>query len=114
MVRAKTPARTILITDAMAAAGCAPGKYELNGELVELSPDGSVSPPGKPWLAGSSLTLERAVANLVQFAGVPLETAWAMASTQPAQFLGLPPAGKVRATWNAAEFRFEDLQVMET
>ncbi|MFO1512037.1 MAG: hypothetical protein U1F83_03840 [Verrucomicrobiota bacterium] len=37
MLRAKTPARTILITDATAAAGCAPGRYELNGETVVLS-----------------------------------------------------------------------------
>jgi N-acetylglucosamine-6-phosphate deacetylase len=112
MVRAKSPQRTILITDAMAAAGCAPGKYELSGALVELAADGRVSPPGKPWLAGSSLTLERAVANTVKFTGVPLETAWAMASTQPAEFLGLQPAGRVRAEWNAAEFRLESLQVV--
>ncbi len=113
MVRAKTPARTMLITDAVAAAGCAPGRYELNGELVELSPEGRVTPPGKPWLAGSSLTLDCAVANAVKFAGVPFAAAWAMASTQPAQFLGLQPAGKVRVKWHAAEFRFEELRVLE-
>lgn len=113
MVRAKTPARTILITDAVAAAGCTPGTYELNGEQVELSPEGRVSPPGKPWLAGSSLTLDGAVANAVKFADVPFAAAWAMASTQPAQFLGLQPAGKVRVTWHAAEFRIEELRVLE-
>lgn len=113
MVRAKTPERTMLITDAMAAAGCAPGRYELNGEVVELSPEGRVSPPGKPWLAGSSLTLDRAVVNTVKFAGLALETAWAMASIQPAQFLGLSPAGRVRADWNAAEFRLEHLRVID-
>jgi len=113
MLRAKTPARTILITDAMSAAGCPPGAYELNGERVVLGDDGRVSPPGKPWLAGSSLTLDQAVANTVKFTGIPLETAWAMASVQPANFLGLPPAGRVIADWNAAESCFQNLQTLD-
>lgn len=113
MLRAKTPARTILITDATAAAGCAPGRYELNGELVVLSADGRVSPPGKPWLAGSSLTLDRAVVNTVRFTGLPLETVWAMASRQPASYLGLRPVGKVIADWDAATCRLANLKVMD-
>jgi N-acetylglucosamine-6-phosphate deacetylase len=114
MIRAKTPERIILITDAVAAAGCPPGNYELNGEPIVLSDDGRVSPPGKPWLAGSSLTLDRAVANTVKFAGIPLESAWAMASVQPAHFLGLPSAGRVIADWNAAEGGFQNLQVCDS
>jgi N-acetylglucosamine-6-phosphate deacetylase len=112
MMRAKTPQRTILITDATAAAGCAPGRYELNGETVVLSETGRVSQVGKPWLAGSALTLDQAVANMVKFADLPLEEVWTMASTIPAQYLGLRPAGKVAADWDPATCQLTDLKVL--
>lgn len=100
MIRAKSAVRTILITDAISAAGCPPGEYELNGEKVVLSESGRVSPSGKPWLAGSALRLDQAVVNTVKITGLPLAAVWAMASTQPAHFLGLPTAGKVSADWD--------------
>jgi len=114
MVRAKTAERTILVTDAIAAAGCVPGRYELNGEPVELSADGRVSPPGKPWLAGSAITLDQAVANAVNYAGISLESAWAMASTQPARYLGMPTAGHVIADWDTAACRLTILEVLDS
>jgi len=113
MMRAKTPQRTILITDATAAAGCVPGRYEFNGETVVLSESGRVSQVGKPWLAGSAITLDQAVANMVKFTGLPLESVWAMASINPAQYLGLDPAGKVVADWNAATCQLTDLKVFD-
>jgi N-acetylglucosamine-6-phosphate deacetylase len=113
MIRAKTPERAILVTDAMAAAGCVPGSYELNGETVILAKDGRVSAPGKPWLAGSSLRLDQAVANTVKFAGLPLETAWGMASTQPAAYLDLKPAGWVSFEWNPVEYQVTDLKIKD-
>lgn len=85
---------------------------ELNGELVELSADARVSPPGKPWLAGSAITLDRAVTNTVKFTGWPLETVWAMALRQPAAYLGLQPAGKVIADWDAATCALTILKVV--
>lgn len=95
IVRAKTPARCILVTDAMMAAGCPPGRYRL-GELdVELSPTGRVAAPGSATLAGSSLTLDRAVALTVAMAGVPLAEAAAMASTRAAEFIGVATRGSV-------------------
>ena len=112
MVRAKTPQRTILVTDAIAAAGCPPGEYELSGQKVILGADGRVSPPGKPWLAGASLAMNQAVANAVKFTGLALETVWAMASEQPAAYLGLQPAGTVVAEWDAAACRIADLKVI--
>ena len=45
MVRAKTRGRTLLVTDAVAAAGCPPGDYELNGVKVMLDEDGRVFNP---------------------------------------------------------------------
>ncbi|HEX5222811.1 MAG TPA: amidohydrolase family protein [Verrucomicrobiae bacterium] len=111
MVRAKAPARTILISDATGAAGCPPGQYELSGATVVLDENGRVSQPGKPWLAGSALCLDQAIANAVRMTGLPLETVWAMASTQPANYLGLQPAGKVTVNWDANGFRLTELKV---
>jgi N-acetylglucosamine-6-phosphate deacetylase len=113
MIRAKTEERTILVTDAISAAACVPGRYELNGEAVVLSPEGRVSPPGKPWLAGSALTLDQAVSNMVKFAGVSLQGAWAMASSLPAHYLGMQPVGKVTVEWDAATFRIRIVDVSE-
>ncbi len=104
MMRAKTPARTMLVTDAIAAAGCAPGKYVLGETTVELSADGRVAESGKSWLAGSALTMDRAVANTVKFTGLSLDEVLPMASTHPAAYLGLKPAGRVIAEWNEAEY----------
>src|SRR6266540_327077 len=69
MIRAKGIDRSILITDAVAAAGCAPGTHTIGGVLSELSADGRVSLPGTLYLAGSALTLDRAIANTVRFTG---------------------------------------------
>ncbi|HUA68735.1 MAG TPA: amidohydrolase family protein [Candidatus Saccharimonadales bacterium] len=113
MLRAKTPRRTLLVTDAVAAAGCAPGPYELNGEQVVLNKDGRVSLRGKPWLAGSSLTLSQAVANAVKFTGFPLEEILPMASSQPAKYLGIETCGQVTAEWNPAECRLTSFQISE-
>jgi N-acetylglucosamine-6-phosphate deacetylase len=103
--RVKSPARTILVTDAIAAAGCPPGRHRLGDLEVELSADGRVSLPGTPLLAGSALTMPEAIANMVRFAGVPLPEAAAMASAVPAAYLGIQPAGIVTADWDVDAFR---------
>ena len=102
MVRAKRPERTILVTDAIAAAGGAPGPYAIGGVECLLGEDGRVSLPGTPYLAGSSLTLDRAIANAVRFAGLPLDAVVAMASTIPATYMGMTTAGTIDAEWEPA------------
>ncbi len=104
MVRAKTPARTILVTDAIAAAGCAPGLFELGGVTVELNAAGRVAEPGKPWLAGSSLAMNNAVAHTVRFTGLSIAQVLPLASAQPANYLGLAPSGTVIADWDEANY----------
>ena len=101
MIRAKTPARSLLVTDAIAAAGCPPGRYQLGGAAVELSANGRVAAPGAGTLAGSSLTLPVAVANTASYTGLPLAEVLPLATTQPAALLGLQPAGNITADWNA-------------
>jgi N-acetylglucosamine-6-phosphate deacetylase len=113
MVRAKTARRILLVTDAVAAAGCAPGAYELNGMRVILSEDGRVYQPGSPYLAGAALTLDRAVANTVKFTGLPLEEVLAMASTQPATYIGDQPTGRIIATWNSTDCELGDFEVSD-
>ena len=50
---------------------------------VSSATDGRVSLPGTPYLAGSSLTLDRAIANTVRFTGLPIDAVMPMASTIP-------------------------------
>jgi len=100
MVRAKCVERTILVTDAIAAAGCAPGLYTIGGVSCQLSDDGRVSLPGTVYLAGSALTMDRAIANTVRFTTLPIETVIPMASTLPARYLGTMTAGAVTAEWD--------------
>jgi N-acetylglucosamine-6-phosphate deacetylase len=100
MIRAKGERRTILVSDAVAAAGCAPGTYTIGGVVSELSADGRVSLPGTPYLAGSALSLDRAIANTVRFTGLPLDAVVPMASTIPASYLGTTTDGTVAADWD--------------
>jgi N-acetylglucosamine-6-phosphate deacetylase len=111
MIRAKTPARSILVTDAVAAAGMPPGRYTLGGQEVELSAAGRVAVPGAPNLAGSALRLDAAIANTVRFTGLPLEEVVPMASTRPAQYVGVPTAGKVTAEWDEAALTLRIVRV---
>ena len=65
MIRAKSAQQTILVTDAMAAAGCPPGSYRLGYVDVEVGADRRVSLRGTPYLAGSALTMPEAIGNTV-------------------------------------------------
>jgi N-acetylglucosamine-6-phosphate deacetylase len=91
MVRAKTPERCILVSDVSGLAGLPPGRYPGSGCEVEILPDGRLVIAGQDQLlAGASLPIGLGVANVMQFAGVDLATAIAMATTHPARLLGLP------------------------
>lgn len=92
-LRAKTPRRSVLVTDAIVAADVGPGRYTFGGAEVVVSPDLRVQKPGQRNLAGSALTLDRAVLNVALRCDVPFGEAYAMASTRPAELIGLsaPP-----------------------
>lgn len=75
--------RLVLVTDAMRAAGLGDGEYRL-GEHTALVRNGAAR-LADGTLAGSVLTMERAVRNMVRLAGVDLPTAVAMASLHPAR-----------------------------
>ena len=113
IIRAKGPRRAILVTDAIAAAASPPGRYTVAGVECELDDDGRVSLPGTPYLAGSSLTLDRAIANAVRFTGLPLDDIVPMASTIPATYMGTTTAGTVTADWDAKAFSLRVCAVTE-
>jgi N-acetylglucosamine-6-phosphate deacetylase len=113
MVRAKGKTRTLLITDAVAAAGCAPGRYTLGGVDCELSADDRVSLVGTPHLAGSALTLDRAIANTVRFTGLPIEDVIPMATTIPASCVGLSTSGAITADWDPDAYTLRVTRVLD-
>jgi N-acetylglucosamine-6-phosphate deacetylase len=87
--------RLTLVTDAVAALGAPPGAVRLGGLDAAVSvDDGAVRLPDGT-LAGSTLSLDRAVRNLVAFAGVPLPDAVRAATATPAAVLGLEDRGAV-------------------
>jgi N-acetylglucosamine-6-phosphate deacetylase len=120
-VRAKGLDRSVLVTDAVMPAMCAPGPYNLGQVEVELRPDGSVVLRGGDRLAGSALRMDHAIANTVKLAAVSLSQALAMATTNAARVgriagrqRGLAPGEKadlVRFGWNPALY---SLNVVET
>lgn len=96
--RAKGPQQTVLVTDATAATGMPDGTYRLGSLEVEVR-DGRCTSDGK--LAGSVLTMDRAVRNLAQFAGWPQEQAVAAATLNPARVGGLSNKGVLNAAADA-------------
>ena len=83
---AKGVERAVLITDATAAAGMPDGSYQLGPIQVEVK-DGRCTTDGK--LAGSVLTMDRAVRNVTRFAGWSLQNAVRAATLNPARAVGL-------------------------
>ncbi|MEN2981937.1 MAG: amidohydrolase family protein, partial [Thermus sp.] len=79
------------VSDAVAAAGMPDGLYPLGAHRVEKRGEGVWLGEG---LAGSTLTLDRALRNLVAW-GVPLEEAARRLSALPAQYLGLGDRGEI-------------------
>ena len=86
--RCKGAARAILITDGMSATGMPNGRYRLGTFDVDVA-DGRATAAGSPGvLAGSVLTMDRAVHNFAAFTGAPLATVARLATTNPAALSG--------------------------
>lgn len=114
-LRAKTLDRAVLVTDASAPAGAAPGQYWLGEQEVDHTPDGRVVLAGTDRLAGSALTMNRGVENLMRLAGLSLPDAVRLATANPAQAGGvtvdpgdrvrfrLTPAVEIVETWLGGE-----------
>jgi N-acetylglucosamine-6-phosphate deacetylase len=79
--------RLVLVTDANRAAGAPDGRYQLGGQPIVV--EGGVARTEEGALAGSTLTMDRAVRNMVELAGVHLERVVPMATELPARLLGV-------------------------
>jgi N-acetylglucosamine-6-phosphate deacetylase len=88
-----------IVTDAMEAMGMAPGKYRLGDRTVIV--DGNTARLADGTLAGSILTMDAGVRNMVEFSGCTLIEALAMASATPARILGLARKGRIAAGCDA-------------
>ena len=93
-LRAKGPEAAVLITDATAATGMPDGHYRLGAIDVEVK-DGRCLSHGH--LAGSVLTLDRALRNIMQFTRSDLQSALRLATLNPARVAGLTNQGRLEA-----------------
>ena len=112
--RALGAQRTSLVTDAMAALGMPPGEYNLGGRSVLV--DGYSARLADGRLAGSLLSLDQALRNLVAFTGCTLIEALATVTHVPAALLGLDahfgmlvPGANADLVWLTP-----DMQVVQT
>jgi N-acetylglucosamine-6-phosphate deacetylase len=94
-MKCKPHDRFMLVTDAMPSVGTGAASFELQGRRVSVRGQTCVDEDGR--LAGSNLDMASCVRNGVSMLGVPLEQAVRMASTVPAQFLGLSDSGRIAA-----------------
>lgn len=89
-LRAKGVSRSILVTDAVAAAAAPPGDYRVGRVAVHRGEEPVIRLPGTPHLAGSALTLDQAARNLLDWTGYGFDEVFAMARANPARLLDQP------------------------
>lgn len=95
-VAAKTWAGVILITDSNVGAGLPAGVYETPwGYRVKVAPGRAARHETLNFLAGSALTMDRGIANLLSWLKLPPDQVWAMGTLNPARLLGLGRKGRL-------------------
>ncbi|ANU26375.1 N-acetylglucosamine-6-phosphate deacetylase [Planococcus versutus] len=97
--RQKGADRLILITDAMRAKGLPPGVYDLGGQDVQVTEKDARLADGT--LAGSILTMEKAVQNIQSILNCNLKELVAITSANAATALGLSTKAKLKAGMDA-------------
>jgi len=100
-LEAKGTERAVLITDAISATGMPDGRYQLGPIEVEVKEGKATSGSS---LAGSVLTMDRAVRNVTQFADWSLRNAVRAATLNPARAVGLGASYGVLAADASANF----------
>ena len=114
LIRAKGVDRTILVTDAIRAAGLKDGEYTLGEDRIIVK-DG-VSRTLSGGLAGSTLTMDAAIRNAISFTGLSFREVLPMATSVPARAMGwMDKKGTLKPGADADITIFdEDLQVRMT
>ena len=94
MLRAKTPARCVLVSDVTGMAGQPPGRYSTSLGDVEVLEDGRlVVADQRQYLAGAALPIGPCVLNAMRRGGLSLQQAVELASVQPAKLIGAECGG---------------------
>jgi N-acetylglucosamine-6-phosphate deacetylase len=114
LYRLKQAEGLVLVSDGMRAVGMEDGEYDLGGLQVHLANGEARLADGT--LAGSTLTLDRAVQNMVRLCGIPLPEAVAMATETPAKVIGVADRKGRLQTGYDADFLVldEELNVVRT
>ncbi|MGH2569294.1 MAG: N-acetylglucosamine-6-phosphate deacetylase [Bacteroidota bacterium] len=102
MYQVKGDGGILLITDAIRACGMPDGEYAFMDQKIHVKDKKAYLQDGT--LAGSTLTLEKAVKNMVQLADVPLTDAVRMATLNGAKVLGLEHQKGILAVGKDADF----------
>lgn len=113
MLRSVGTQNIVLITDAVQATGLPEGEYMLGDQPIFVKDGAARLAEGN--LAGSTLTMLKAVRNMIQEIGVSIPEAFRMASHNPAQSIGLADRGWIREG-NRADFVIvtDDFKVQKT
>jgi N-acetylglucosamine-6-phosphate deacetylase len=90
MLRMKTPANSILVSDASALAGLSPGLYSLGADSFDVLPDRRVVVAGSMLLAGAAVFLDTCMEHVLNHGLATLPDAIAMAAIRPRELLGIP------------------------
>lgn len=92
--------RMLAVTDSLSATGCPNGSYQLGVQTIVVK-DGDAKVADTGVRAGSTLTMDRALKNLVSFTGKPTEQLSALVSANAARMLGLEDVGELEITKRA-------------
>jgi N-acetylglucosamine-6-phosphate deacetylase len=95
--KAKGADKVILTSDITKFTGMTPGEYDWGDRKIRLTKDGYIKNIKEDVLAGSALTLDKGVENMIQFTGCSLGKAHRMATLNPADLYGLVGCGKIEA-----------------
>jgi N-acetylglucosamine-6-phosphate deacetylase len=104
--------RLFCVTDASAAAGMPDGEYRLGSQVVNKCLGGVRLADGT--LAGSALTLDQALRNLVDDLGLALDAASRHVSTHAADYLGIGDRGRIaKGAWADVVVLDRDLRLRD-
>lgn len=98
--KSKPSDKMVLITDSMAATGEPDGQYSIAGSPVTVINGKAIILPSGT-IAGSTLTMFKAINNMMHFCDLPLEKVIKYATVNPASMVGAKSLGKIEEGYTA-------------
>ncbi len=112
LLRALGAERTIIVTDAQAAAGAPDATFEFAGQPAQVV--GGAVRLADGTIAGSVLTMDQALRNVLQLGGISLAEAVGMLSLNPARAVGVAERkGRLRAGYDADLLIFDEALTLQ-